>query len=242
MNERRDAIHRAIKCGICPVTKMRDNPCRHCVNNYAAMKDVDALFEELETFREGVKFYIAENHRITELAEAREKAIMEDKNEESKPIDKDEERARIELEEEQDAAAAKVTLEKRIKALGRASLTTNIPARFIIGSLRMQADRWRDSLRVLARENERDRKHIVATDAAEHKRMEQRERAHENVVKSYDDAVEAIIRAVTQEIVLLGESGLDERGIDEWSDDSYSLDCDDDDPKATVTDVDAEEV
>ena len=112
MNERREAIHRAIKCGICSVAKMRENPCRHCVKNYAAMTDVDALFDELETLREGVKFYIAENHRITELAEAREKAIMETKTEEeSKPLDKDAERARIELEEEQDAAAAKVTLE-----------------------------------------------------------------------------------------------------------------------------------
>ena len=150
------------------------------------------------------------------------------------PVNKEAERARIELEEEQ-ATAAKVALEKRIKALGRASLSTNIPARFIIGALRVQADSWRDSLHDVIRENERERNRAKARSQSEEKHMVARERAHANAAKSFDDAVEAVIRAFTQHIILLEESGLDERGIDTWSDEVVSLDCDDDDPKSTIT-------
>jgi hypothetical protein len=77
MNQRRDAIHRAIKCGICPVSKMRDNPCRHCTKNYAAMLDVDTLFEEVEVLRRGAQYHIAEINRLRGLLEARAESESE---------------------------------------------------------------------------------------------------------------------------------------------------------------------
>lgn len=54
--EREARIIRAAECGMCSASKMRESPCRTCIEyaKHVVAEDVRALFRELERLRAGV--------------------------------------------------------------------------------------------------------------------------------------------------------------------------------------------
>ena len=112
----------------------------------------------------------------------------------------------------------KENLEKRILSLGRSSLDTNIPVKFIVGGLRRTADGWRYVLQEQKASNASDVEGI---------------RKIENTIYRFDHAIESLIRAFTANASLLAEHGMDERGVDTSDVEFETFDTDDNDPQAT---------
>lgn len=130
-------------------------------------------------------------------------------------------------------ATKKQKLENRIRALGRSSLSVNIPIKFIIGALRREADNWRCTFKTLQDSYRNDLKKLSPETR---KRIEQSRRDHEKTIALFEEAIEALIRAYTANVALLEEHGLDERGIDSWDEEFDSFDMDGNDVKANSGD------